>query len=92
MEKTVKCYGMYIDAAEVLINIPHGKMDEFLKDLPVVGVYQDVDGQRQLFLFNKKQQANKACKKALDIGFTSAVLCPTLVYVPLKYVKDGEKN
>lgn len=92
LDKTIKCYGMYVDAAEVVLNIPSGNMDKLLDSQKVVGVYQDPDGQKQVLIYTKKEQAKAAVKKAKSLGFTSVELCPTRIYVPEKDVLNSKKG
>lgn len=91
MQKTYKCYGMYVDTAEVVLNIPTNVMDTLLESCSgLVGVYQDPDGQKQVLIYGSKDQAIFAVDKAKELGFVSAVLCPTMIYVPESDVKNKD--
>ena len=89
-EKTLKCYGMYIDAAEVVLNIPNGKMDELLKTYSLVGVYQDPDGQKQVLIYSSKEKVKLAYNLATSLGFTSVKICNTMIYVPESEVANKD--
>ena len=91
-DDSLKCYGIYIDAAEVVLNIPTGVMDKFLENQNLVGVYQDPDGQRQVLIYNKKDQAKQAVEKAKSLGLNSAEMCPTMIYVPENAVQNKGVN
>ena len=89
-QKTVKCYGIKIDTAEVVFHVSTGAMKEFLDGLDVVGVYQDQNGLDQLIVFKKKEQAKQALKKSKEMGFGSTELYPTMIYVPEKDIKKKD--
>ena len=90
-QKTIKCYGLQIDTAEVFLNVPNGKMTEFLEGQDPVKVCQDPDGQLQIILFRKKDQVKAALTRAQSLGFDSAMICNTLIYVPESDMK-GDKE
>lgn len=89
-QKNLKCYGMYIDTAEVFLNIYTGIMDKLLDAYKVIGVYQDPDGQKQVLIYNSRDTAKLALEKAKSLGFDSAELCPTMIYVPESDVKNKD--
>lgn len=92
-KKSVSCYGIFINDSEIFTIKSSGKMEEFIAGLPYVGLYQDSGGDRQCFVFKKKSQAKKAVDKAVSLGLCSAVLHPTVIYVPLDDLDErGEKD
>ena len=80
-EKSVKCYGMQIDAAEIFLNLPSGKWTTFLDEVKPLGVFQDPAGQLQIIIFLSKEDAKAAVDKAQVMKMVSAALWPTMIYV-----------
>lgn len=80
-EKSVKCYGMQIDSAEVILSISNGKWEKFLEDQKPLGVFQDPAGQLQVMIFLKKEEAKAAVAKAKEMKMSSVAVWPTMIYV-----------
>ena len=80
-EKSVKCYGMQIDSAEVILSISNGKWEKFLEDQKPLGVFQDPAGQLQVMIFLKKEEAKAAVAKAKEMKMNSVAVWPTMIYV-----------
>lgn len=82
----VAMYGLMINTDECFDDMCKGgkKLEALVNNKPVV--YQDPNGQYQMFLFLTPEERNVAYNKAKEIGFESAAVCVQVAYVDTKYL------
>lgn len=91
-KQEVAMYGLIISTDECFSDMCNGgkKLEAMVNNKPVV--YQDPNGQYQMFLFLTPEERNTAYNKAKEMGFESAAICAQMAYVDAKYLKEVEHD
>lgn len=93
MSMEQELYGLTISTEEAFNGLQSGIMEKLMGKIerPMIGVYQDPEGQYQMLLFETLKDREEAYKTAHEIGFQTAAYWVQPVYVDTNNLKDARK-